>query len=89
MPKPTACYARLMSDAETRRAARAASWTSRVYRGPDVYEAMEAEDLAEWASMSPIARLALTWELSLEQEGITDDAASARLPRSAYRVERR
>jgi len=79
----------LVSDAQTRRQARAASWTSQVYRGPDVYAAMEADDLAEWAAMSPLARLALTWELSLEQEGITDDAASARLPRSAYRVERR
>jgi hypothetical protein len=77
-----------MSNADARRRARAA-WTSRVYRGPGVHEAMEADDLAEWASMSPLARLALTWELSLAQEGITDDPASARLPRSSYRVERR
>jgi hypothetical protein len=78
-----------MSDADVRRRARAATWTSRVYRGPDVHAEMEADDLAEWASLSPAERMALTWQLSLEQEGITDDPASARLPRSAYRVERR
>jgi hypothetical protein len=76
------------SNAEARRLARA-TWTSRVYRGSDVHAVMEADDLAEWAAMAPIERLALTWELSLEQEGIKDDPASARLPRSAYRVERR
>jgi hypothetical protein len=64
-------------------------WTSRVYRGPDVHEAIETDDLAEWASMAPLERLTLAWELSLEQEGLSDDPASARLPRSAYRIERR
>jgi hypothetical protein len=78
-----------MSDAEARRRARAAGWTSQVYRGPDVHAAMEADDLAEWAAMTPLERLELTWELSLAQEGIHDDPATARLPRSAYRVERR
>jgi hypothetical protein len=78
-----------MSDAEARRRARASTWTSRVYGGADVHAAMEDDDLAEWAAMTPLERLALVWELSLEQEGIQDDPASARLPRSAYRVERR
>ena len=77
-----------MDDAEARRARRG-EWTSRVYRGPDVHAAMEADDLAEWAAMAPLDRLALVWQLSLEQEAILDDPASARLPRSAYRVERR
>jgi hypothetical protein len=86
--KRVPCYASAMTDAQSRRSARAATWTSKVYREPDVHDAMEADDLAEWAAMSPLERLALTWELSLQQEGITDDPASARLPRSAYRVER-
>ncbi len=92
MPREPAspdCYADCMSGAEARRRARASTWTSRVYRGPDVHRAMEDDDLAEWAAMTPVERLALTWQLSLEQEGIKDDPASARLPRSAYRVERR
>jgi hypothetical protein len=78
-----------MSDAESRRRARATTWSSRVYRGPGVHEAMEADDLDEWANMDPIDRMALAWALSLEQEGIRDEPASARLPRSAYRLERR
>ncbi len=78
------------SDSELRRLARQATWTARVYRGPDVHAQIEADDLAEWAAMDPGARLALGWSLSLEQEGISDDAnAPARLPRSAYRVEPR
>jgi hypothetical protein len=77
-----------MADAEARRRARS-TWTSRVYRGPAVHDAMERDDLADWAAMAPLERLALTWALSLEQEGIKDDPASARLPRSAYGIERR
>lgn len=77
------------ADADARRRARAATWSSQVYRGDDVHRAMEDDDLAEWAAMEPAERLWLAWELSLEQEGITDDPASARLPRSAYRLERR
>jgi hypothetical protein len=78
-----------MSDADARRLARSATWTAHVYRASNVHDAMEADDLAEWAAMSPLERLALMWELSLQQEGIMDDPASARLPRSAYRLERR
>lgn len=76
--------------AEDRRRARQATWTSRVYRGPNVHGAIEADDLAEWAAMSPGERMALAWALSLAQEGLDDDPeVPARLPRSAYRVERR
>jgi len=51
---------------------------------------MEADDLAEWASLSPVDRFALAWALSLQQEGLAHDAdVSARLPRSRYRVEPR
>jgi hypothetical protein len=40
--------------------------------------------------MDPRDRLALAWQLSLEQFGGLDDSAvESRLPRSAYRVERR
>lgn len=77
-------------EAEQRRRARVATWTGHVYRGPAVFAAMEADDLAEWAAMTPGDRLALGWALSLAQEGIDDDAeVPARLPRSHYRVERR
>jgi hypothetical protein len=77
-------------DSNRRRLARQATWTARVYRGPDVHAQMEADDLAEWAAMDPTARLALAWSLSLEQEGISHDADTpARLARSAYRVEPR
>jgi hypothetical protein len=76
-------------DAEARRLVRAATWSTRVYRG-DVHAAMEADDLTEWASLSPVDRFALTWALSLEQEGLAHDAdVPARLPRSRYRVEPR
>jgi hypothetical protein len=69
---------------------RQATWTSKVYRRGDVHAAMESDDLDEWAAMDPVDRLALTWELSLEHFGGDDDGSVlARLPRSAYRVERR
>jgi hypothetical protein len=51
---------------------------------------MEGDALAEWAALEPTARLALSWQLSLEQYGGADvDPVEPRLPRSAYRVERR
>jgi hypothetical protein len=49
-----------MSTDEQRRAQRQRTWTSQVYRGPDALSAMEADDLAEWAALSPAERLALT-----------------------------
>jgi hypothetical protein len=79
----------MLDDSEARRQRRQ-TWTAKVYRGPGVHAAIEADDLAEWAQMDAVERLALTWALSLEQFGGTDDGALLRrLPRSAYRVERR
>lgn len=78
-----------MSTAEERRAARSA-WAVKVFQGKDVLAEIEADALAEWAAMTPEERLALGWQLSLEQGGDIDvDAVEPRLPRSAYRVERR
>lgn len=77
-----------MSDAAERRRMRA-GWSSRVFRG-DVHRPLEDDADAEWAALSPTDRLALVWELSLEQYGGPDDSkVEPRLPRSAYRVERR
>lgn len=79
-----------MSEAAARRVRRQREWTSAVFRGPRTLEAIELDALAEWAAMDPRERLALTWRLSLEQFGGGDDSAvEPRLPRSAYRVERR
>ena len=78
-----------MSSAESRRAARTA-WTSLVFRGADVHAAIEADAFAEWSAMTPLERLALSWQLSLEQYGADDGTTvEPRLPRSAYRIERR
>lgn len=53
-------------------------------------DALERDALDEWAAMGPLERLALAWELSLDQHGGLDESAvEPRLPRSAYRVERR
>jgi hypothetical protein len=80
----------MADDASARAVHRRTTWTSKVYRGPDVHGEMERDDLDEWAAMDPIDRLALTWALSLEQFGGADDGSLlSRLPRSAYRVERR
>ena len=78
--------------ADDRRRARA-GWSSRVFRAGTALgalEALENDALDEWAALSPTERLALAWELSLAEYG-GDHAASVepRLPRSAYRVERR
>lgn len=82
-------YSSFMGDAEERKRARAA-WTGQVFRGPGSLGALEAEALSAWAAMAPLDRLALTWELSLEQYGGSDGTTmEPRLPRSAYRLERR
>jgi hypothetical protein len=61
-----------------------------MFRGPYAAKEMEADALAEWAAMDPCERLALTWQLSLEQYGGVDErAVEPRLPRSAYSLERR
>ncbi|MCA9591612.1 MAG: hypothetical protein KC657_40225 [Myxococcales bacterium] len=79
-----------MSEAAERRRRRQLAWSSKVFRGPRADDAMELDALEEWAAMAPRERLALAWELSLDQYGGADDGAvEPRLPRSAYRVERR
>lgn len=79
-----------MSDAAARRNKRAADWRTEVFRGPDVLGQLENDALEEWAAMSPEERAALAWQLSIDQYGGEDDRAmESRLPRSAYRVERR
>lgn len=80
----------LMDDAAARRQKRSAMWTGEVYRGPAVHERLEDGARREWAEMAPLDRLALVWQLSLEQfGGGASDEVLARLPRSAYRLERR
>ena len=79
-----------MTDAAARRRHRERSWSAKLFQGPGTLEAMERDALDEWASLEPVYRLALTWELSLAQYGGAHaDAMEPRLPRSAYRVERR
>jgi hypothetical protein len=79
-----------MSEAAERRRGRQRAWTSKTFRGPRAAEAMELDALDEWMVMDARERLALTWQLSLDQYGGVDDSAvEPRLPRSAYRVERR
>ena len=83
-------YHRFMGEAAERRRRRQATWTSKVFRSPHTLEAIELDALDEWAKMQPAERLALAWELSLDQYGGVDgDAVEPRLPRSAYRIERR
>jgi len=79
-----------MGEAAERRRRRAVAWTSKVFRAPHMLDAIEQDALDEWAAMQPVERLALAWELSLDQYGGVDDGAvEPRLPRSAYRIERR
>jgi len=79
-----------MADAAEERRRKRRAWSARVFSGEGVHEDMEADALAEWAAMSATERLALAWELSLEQYGGDHDGSlQPRLPRSAYRVERR
>lgn len=82
-------YGEVMSDAAERKRARAA-WSGRMFRGPGALEALDEDARRERAAMRPLDRLSLTWELSLEQYGAGDGTTvEPRLPRSAYRVERR
>lgn len=83
-------YTSSMSDAAERKRRRAADWSSQVFRGPGTLDALDADAETEWAKLTPAQRLALTWSLSLEQYGGADGTTmEPRLPRSAYRVERR
>ena len=82
-------YAFGMSTAADRKRARA-GWTGCVFRGPGALDARDRDARREAAEMDPLDRLALVWELSLEQYGGADDATmEPRLPRSAYLVVRR
>ncbi len=79
-----------VSDAAERRRKRQADWHARVFRGSNVHAEMEQDALDEWAALSSLERLALVWELSLAQYGGPDaESMEPRLPRSAYRIERR
>lgn len=83
-------YSLEVSNAAERKRRRMSAWTSEVFRGPGALAALEEDALEEWRAMDPLARLALAWQLSLEQYGGADvDAMEPRLPRSRYRVERR
>lgn len=87
---PSPCYGcEVENDALQRRAQRLATWASKAFSGADVHRELEDEALEEWAAMDPLDRLALTWQLSLEQFGGRDGSVEPRLPRSAYRLERR
>lgn len=76
-------------DAAARKRARALTWTSRLVRGPNANDELAREAQAEWLALPASEKLALVWELSLEQYGGGDGEMEPRLPRSAYRVERR
>jgi hypothetical protein len=76
-----------MSSADERKRARA-DWKVEVFRGPDALGDLERDARREWEAMAPVDRLALTWELSLAAHGLSA-SDEPRLPRSAYRVERR
>ena len=76
-------------DASERKRRREATWSSHVFRGSDALDDMERDAFEEWQRLSPLDRLALTWSLSVEQYGGADEPVERRLPRSAYRVERR
>lgn len=78
-----------VSEATQRKRARA-GWTGRVFRGPNALRDLDDDLRREHAAMVPEDRLALTWALSLEQYGGSDGTTmEPRLPRLAYRVERR
>jgi len=75
---------------ENERRKRRAAWSSKLFVGPDIHAQIEQDALLEWKAMTPLGRLALTWQLSLEQYGGTDATSmDPRLPRSCYRLERR
>jgi hypothetical protein len=79
----------MSNDAAARKQARS-KWSSEVFRGNDVHGLVERDALDEWASMVPEDRMALAWSLSVAQVGASnDEPVLARLPRSAYRLERR
>jgi hypothetical protein len=83
-----------MDDPEARRAGRAA-WSSRVVRHPFSREEAAA-DCAFFLQIPADERARITWELSRElflvaggAHGVAEMDDERRLPRSAFRVERR
>lgn len=79
----------MSDDASARKQARSGG-ASEVFRCRDVHGLMERDARDEWASMGPEDRMALAWSLSVAQVGASNDGpVLARLPRSAYRLERR
>jgi hypothetical protein len=76
-------------DLEARREARARNWTSQVFRDAALQE-MDVVSRNFWLSIPADERAAAVWELSVEAFGLTNpETYERRLPRSAYRVERR
>jgi hypothetical protein len=74
--------------AADRRAARA-SWEARVFRGGD-WEAMADYDARFWDRIPVDERAEAVWRLSEELHAIAHPGANERrLPRSAWRIERR
>jgi len=78
-------------------ASRRADWESRVVRDPFSKEE-ELADAAFWDRIPPGQRFRATWELSKELdlllarnagEPLTEAQLERRLPRPAYRIERR
>ncbi len=88
--RPPFGYLSPMDDAAARRRARQETWQGQVFRGPDALARLEVDAEREWAAFTPVERLALVWELSVAQYGGSDGGSvESRLPRSAYRLERR
>jgi hypothetical protein len=74
-------------DAAERKAARA-SWEGRVFRGG--WEEMADYDALFWDRLPVDVRAEAVWELSKELHAIAHpETHERRLPRSAYRLERR
>jgi hypothetical protein len=74
-------------DTAERKAARS-RWETRVFRGG--WEEMADYDALFWDRIPIDARAEVVWELSQELHAIADpETHEHRLPRSAYRLERR
>ena len=77
-----------MSEAEERRQARA-NWQVRKF-GAGAAEDAANYDALFWAGIPPERGAAAVWEQSLELYSLTDpEARESRLPRSAFRLQRR
>jgi hypothetical protein len=77
-----------VSEAEERRRARA-SWEVRKF-GAGAGEEAADYDALFWARIPPEDRAAAVWQQSVEAYSLTDpEAGESRLPRSAFRLQRR